>query len=145
MPDVTGGPWWVIAAASAPSIASGAWVVWRWWVERKDKSDAAELSSEERQMVLLQKARESLDASQQSLFGTLSVENERLRGELVITRKDRDRGWALFRRMEERALQLLHRLLNAQTDANAARTRAGVPTQKWPVELPLPTDQEASA
>jgi hypothetical protein len=37
MTDPTASPWWVVAMASLPSIASGFWVSWRWWVERGDK------------------------------------------------------------------------------------------------------------
>ena len=37
MTDLASGPWWVVTVASAPSVASGLWVLWRWWIERGDK------------------------------------------------------------------------------------------------------------
>ncbi len=132
MSEQVGGPWWVVAAAALPSAASGIWVVWRWWVERGDRRSEGMLSREERLTREVEQQRAALSREQADLFDRMREELARCQGRLSAVERERERGWDLARFWHQRAHELRHAGLNAQTIVAAfcAREDVGVPV--WP-------------
>lgn len=137
MTDPTSGPWWVVSAAAAPSIASGLWAFWRWWFERSDKIH--ETLSNREQVVLrdLEAQRLALSRDQGELFDRLRTELARIQLRLLEVQRDRDRGWDLARWWNQRAHELRHSSLNAQTIVVGLCAREGIDPPVWPdTEVP---------
>jgi hypothetical protein len=132
MIDVAGGPWWVVAAAAAPTAASGFWVFWRWWVERGDKIQENALTREQSLLRDLEAQRLALSRDQAELFERLRNELARMQTRLLEVERDRDRGWDLARWWNQRAHELRHAGLNAQTIVAGFCCREGVEEPTWP-------------
>ena len=137
MTELPTGPWWVVTAASAPSLASGLWVFWRWWIERGDRLH--ESVSNREQVVLrdLEAQRVALSRDQAELFDRLRTELARIQLRLLEVERDRDRGWDLARWWNQRAHELRHAGVNAQTIVIGLCAREGVDPPAWPdMEVP---------
>ena len=137
MTDFTSSAWWVVSAASAPSLASGAWVFWRWWFERGDRLHES-LSNRE-QVVLrdLEAQRVALSRDQAELFDRLRTELARIQLRVIEVERDRDRGWDLARWWNQRTHEVRHAGLNAQTIVVGLCAREGVDPPIWPdMEVP---------
>ena len=132
MIDAASGPWWVVAAAAAPSVASGFWVFWRWRVERGDKIQEGTLTREQSLLRDLEAQRLALSRDQAELFERLRTELARLQTRLLEIERDRDRGWDLARWWNQRAHELRHAGLNAQTIVVGFCSREGVEEPTWP-------------
>ncbi len=141
MPDVAHGPWWVVAAAAAPSVASAIWVLWRWWIERGDKLHETVTSREQTLLRDLEAQRVALSREQAELFERLRTEVERIRLRLVEVEQDRDHGWDLARWWNQRAHEMRHAAVNAQTMVMGFCSREGVDPPAWP-EMELPGLEE---
>lgn len=109
-------PWWVVAAAAVPSLASAAWVLWRWWADRSDSRVAQRLTREQGLLRELEQQRTALSKEQAELFERCRAELLRCQGRLAEVERDRDRGWDLARWWHGRA----HALLQEQADAAAS-------------------------
>lgn len=140
------GPWWVVVMAALPSVASGAWIAYRWWVDRQDRRESAQvmvtLTREERDRRDLETQRAALSADQARVFDQLRAELARLRPLLEETEYDRDRGWELCRWWNRRAHELRHAGVNAQTMAQNLAMAAGQDPPVWP-DMTTPWDIEA--
>ena len=137
MTEIPTGPWWVVTAASAPSVASGLWVFWRWWIDRGDRLHDTAANRE--QMVLrdLEAQRLALSRDQAELFDRLRNELARIQLRLLDVEHDRDRGWDLARWWNQRAHELRHAGVNAQTIVVGLCAREGVDPPTWPdMEVP---------
>jgi hypothetical protein len=137
MTEIPTGPWWVVTAASAPSVASGLWVFWRWWIERGDR--LTETVANREQVVLrdLEAQRLALSRDQAELFDRLRNELARIQLRLLEVERDRDRGWDLARWWNQRAHELRHAGVNAQTIVIGFCAREGVDPPTWPdMEVP---------
>lgn len=136
MADVAG-PWWVAVAAAVPSVASGTWVVWRWWADRGDKKVVETLTYQERVQRDLDTQRTAMSADQQRMVDALRVELSRFQVRNAELERDRDRGWDLARWWNRRAHEMRHAATNAQSAASnlAASQRLEAPT--WP-DMTLP-------
>lgn len=132
MIDLAGGPWWVVTAAAAPSVASGFWVFWRWWVERGDKIQDGALTREQSLLRDLETQRLALSRDQAELFERLRTELARMQMRLLEVERDRDRGWDLARWWNQRAHELRHAGLNAQTIVAGFCSREDVEVPAWP-------------
>lgn len=132
MAEPANGPWWVVAAASAPSLASGAWVLWRWWFERGDKLHGDAAGREQSLMRDLESQRAALSRDHAELFDRLRNELERTQKRLLAVERDRDRGWDLARWWNQRAHELRHVGLNAQQIVLGFCAREGVDAPAWP-------------
>lgn len=132
MADVTGGPWWVVTAAAAPSVAGGFWVFWRWWLERSDKIHEGTLTREQTLLRDMEAQRSALSREQAELFERLRTELTRTQVRLLEVERDRDRGWDLARWWNHRAHELRHAGLNAQTIVAGFCSREGVDAPTWP-------------
>lgn len=132
MAEVAGGPWWVVTAAAIPSIASGLWLFWRWWIERGDKLSDGAAAREQLLMRDLEALRVALSREQGELFDRLRGELARAQARLAEVEQDRDRGWDLARWWNHRAHELRHAGLNAQTMVGAFCCREGVEPPAWP-------------
>jgi hypothetical protein len=130
--EVANNPWWVVPAAAAPSAASGAWVFWRWWVERRDKLTEGVLSREQILLRDLEAQRAALSREQAELFDRLRTELARTHLRLAEVEKSCDRGWELARWWNQRAHELRHAALNAQTMVAGFCSREGVDVPSWP-------------
>ena len=112
-------PWWVVLAAAVPSAASGAWVVWRWWTDRGDARAVQAATRDQALMRELETQRAALSREQADLFERMRAELQRCQARLAEVERDRDRGWDLARWWSNRAHELRHAGLNAQTVAQA--------------------------
>ncbi len=135
------GPWWVVAAAGVPSIASAVWVFWRWWVERDDKRIEGARSREERLMRELEAQRTALSREHADLFDRMRAELLRKEARLLELERDRDRGWDLARWWNRRAHELRHAGLNAQTIVVGLCAREDLAPPTWP-DMTLPHLEE---
>lgn len=137
MIEVSSGPWWVVTAASAPSIASGAWVFWRWWIERGDRLHETTATREQIVLRDLEAQRLALSRDQAELFDRLRNELARIQLRLLEVERDRDRGWDLARWWNQRAHELRHAGVNAQTIVVGLCAREAVDPPLWPdMEVP---------
>ncbi|MDT7951712.1 MAG: hypothetical protein RQ966_09425 [Acetobacteraceae bacterium] len=137
MTEFPTGPWWVVTAASAPSVAGGLWVFWRWWIERGDRLHETLANREQIVLRDLEAQRLSLSRDQAELFERLRNELARIQLRLLEVERDRDRGWDLARWWNQRAHELRHAGLNAQTIVVGLCAREEVAPPIWPdMELP---------
>ncbi len=141
MSDVLNSPWWVVAAGAVPSVASGAWVIWRWHAERRDRIADGELTREERLVRELDAQRAALSKDQAELFDRLRGELTRCQARLADLERDRDRGWDLARYWNRRAHELRHAGLNAQTIVAGLCAREELPVPVWP-DMSVPSLEE---
>lgn len=132
MSDLTMNAWWVVVVGALPSIASGAWVFWRWHAERKDRRDESQLTREGRLGRELEAERAALSKEQAALFDRLRGELARCQSRLMDLERDRDRGWDLARFWNRRAHELRHAGLNAQTMVAGLCAREELPVPAWP-------------
>lgn len=132
MVDLASSPWWVVAAGALPSAASGAWVIWRWHLDRRDRQADGALTREERLARELEAQRAALSKEQAELFDRLRVELVRCQARLAELERDRDRGWDLTRYWNRRAHELRHAGLNAQTIVAGLCAREELPVPVWP-------------
>ena len=132
MTEMTTGPWWVVTAAAAPSVASGLWVFWRWWFERGDRLHESAASREQVVLRDLEAQRVALSRDQAELFERLRNELARIQLRLLGVERDRDRGWDLARWWNQRAHELRHAGVNAQTIVAGLCAREGVEPPAWP-------------
>ena len=130
--DLASSPWWVVSAASAPSVVSGIWIYWRWWVERGDRLNDSVANREQIVLRDLEAQRVALSRDQADLFARLKAELARIQLRLVDVERDRDRGWDLARWWNQRSHELRHAGLNAQTIVMGLCAREGVETPLWP-------------
>jgi hypothetical protein len=137
MPDLSTSPWWVVSAAALPSAASGVWAFWRWWLERGDKKNETLLTREQTALRDLENQRIALAREQADLFERLRTELSRTQTRLAELEQDRDRAWDLARWWNQRAHELRHAGLNAQTMVAGFCAREGVDAPDWPdMEVP---------
>ncbi len=141
MPDLANSPWWVVTAAAAPSVASAVWVLWRWWVERGDKLQDTVAGREQTLLRDLELQRVALSKEHADLFERLRNELGRVHQRLSEVERDRDRGWDLARWWNQRAHELRHAGLNAQTIVVGFCSREGIDAPSWP-EMGLPGLEE---
>jgi hypothetical protein len=141
MTDLASGPWWVVTAAAAPSVASGLWVFWRWWVERGDNLNDRVHTREQVLLRDLETQRAALSREQAELFDRLRNELMRTQARLAEVEQDRDRGWDLARWWNQRAHELRHAGLNAQAMVVGFCARDGVDVPLWP-EMTVPGLEE---
>ena len=133
MSDLGIGPWWIALAGGVPSVASGLFVFWRWWVERGDKRHDTALTREERLAHELDAQRAALSREQAELFDRVRAELARVQARNVELERDRDRGWDLARWWNRRAHELRHAGLNAQTMVMGLIVRdPSLPAPTWP-------------
>lgn len=139
--DVVGGPWWVVAGAALPSLASGIWVVSRWWVERGDRNQTTLVSREERLAQEVEARRITLAHEQAELFERIRTEVVRYQARLLDMERERDRGWDLARYWHRRAHELRHAGLNAQAIVAQFCARENLDGPQWP-DMTLATLEE---
>ena len=139
--ELARGPWWVVATAAAPSLASALWVIWRWWFERGDKLHETVAAREQTLLRDLESQRVALSREQAELFERLRTEIERIRHRLLEVEADRDHAWDLARWWNQRAHDMRHAALNAQTMVIGFCSREGVEPPTWP-ETDLPGLEE---
>ena len=132
MSEFPSGPWWIVTAASAPSVASALWVLWRWWIERGDKLNDNVLTREQALFRDLEAQRITLSKEQGDLSERLRSEFERIQHRLNEMERERDRGWDLARWWNQRAHDLRHAGLNAQAMVVGFCSRDGVEVPTWP-------------
>lgn len=132
MTDVASSPWWVVTAAAVPGAASGLWVFWRWWVERRDKLSEGALTREQVLIRDLEVQRAALSREQADLFDRMRAELGRTQVRLAEVERDRDRGWDLARWWNRRSHELRHAGLNAQTMVAGLCSREGLEPPAWP-------------
>lgn len=125
-------PWWVVLAAAVPSVASGAWVVWRWWADRGDARAVQAATRDQALMRELETQRAALSREQTDLFDRMRAELQRCQARLAEVDRDRDRGWDLARWWNRRAHELRHAGVNAQATAQVLAFEAGHPQPAWP-------------
>lgn len=135
------GPWWVVIVASAPSIASAVWVIWRWWIERGDKLHDNVTTREQTLLRDLEAQRVALSREQSDLFERLRHELERVQHRLGEIERDRDRAWDLARWWNQRAHDVRHAALNAQAMVVGFCSRENVEPPTWP-DMQLPGLEE---
>lgn len=137
MTELPSGPWWVVTAASIPSVASGLWVFWRWWIERGDRLHDSVANREQIALRDLEAQRVALSRDQAELFDRLKTELARIQFRLLEVERDRDRGWDLARWWNQRAHELRHAGVNAQTIVIGLCAREGIDPPIWPdMEVP---------
>ena len=141
MAEVAGGPWWVVAAAALPSMASGVWVVSRWWVDRADRHAEDATSREERVAREMELQRTALSRDQAELFDRIRAELVRCQCRLLEVERDRDRAWDLARHWHQRAHELRHAGLNAQTMVAGFCAREELDIPEWP-DMTVPAIEE---
>lgn len=132
MAEFAGSPGWVVTVAAVPSAASGLWVFWRWWVERRDKLSEGALTREQAALRDLELQRTALSREQAESFDRLRSELARTQARLAEMERDRDRGWDLARWWNRRAHELRHAGLNAQTMVIGLCSRERVEVPSWP-------------
>ena len=125
-------PWWVVLAAAVPSAASGAWVVWRWWVDRGDVRTVQAATRDQVLMREMETQRAALSREHADLFDRMRAELLRTQARLQELERDRDRGWDLARWWNRRAHELRHAGLNAQFMVAGLCLRLGEPPPSWP-------------
>ncbi len=108
-------PWWVVAAAGIPSLASAAWVAVRWWAERGDRDVDRTLTRQQDLLRELEAQRTALGREHADLFDRMRTELLRKEARLIELERDRERGWYLARWWNCRAHELRHAGINAQT------------------------------
>ena len=108
-------PWWVVAAAAIPSFASAAWVAIRWWAERDDKTSDRTLTRHQDLLRELEAQRTALGREHADLFDRMRAELLRKEARVAELERDRDRGWELARWWNQRAHELRHAGVCAQT------------------------------
>ncbi len=128
----SGSPWWVVVLATIPSVASGLWVVWRWWVERSDRHADGFQLNEDRVAKDVEARRTALSREQGELFDRVRSELIRCQARLGEVERDRDRGWDLARYWHRRAHELRHAGLNAQSIVTGLCAREELPVPDWP-------------
>ena len=136
-----GGPWWVVAAAGIPSCASALWVVWQWWSTRDEKRADRELTREQVLMKELEGQRAALSREHVELLDRLRTELTRREVRCAELERDRDRGWDLARWWHQRAHQLRHAGVNAQTVAAGLCRQLELDLPVWP-DMTLPHLEE---
>ena len=131
--------WWVVLAAAIPPLASGLWVFWRWWIDRRDSHAAAVRTREQGIIHELELQRVALSKEQAELFDRIRTELVRCQSRFDSIERDRDRGWDLARWWSNRAHELRHAGLNAQMVAqNLAASQGRVaPGQGRPDQPPM--------
>jgi len=139
-------PWWVVAAAAVPSVASGLWVFWRWWVDRGDARAAVLLTREQTVLHDLELQRAALGKDQAELFDRIRTELVRCQLRLTELERDRDRAWDLARWWNRRAHELRHAGVNAQQVAQRLAVSScpmpgGQPLPPWP-DMTIPGLEE---
>lgn len=143
--DLQNNPWWMVLLAAAPSTGSGAWVVWRYLVDRRDKKEEGSLTREQILMRDLDNLRTADRAAAADLFArardelkrrddeaerrdarirAVETENERLQRALDKW-GDIARGW------KARCHYLKHDLENLRTAINGMLVRQGRPERRW--------------
>ena len=132
MTEMAQGPWWVVAAAALPSMASGVWVVSRWWIDRADRHAGDVTSREERLAREVELQRAALSREQAELFDRIRVELVRCQTRLVEVERDRDRAWDLARHWHRRAHELKHAGLEAQAIVAGLCAREELEVPEWP-------------
>ena len=136
-----GGPWWVVAAAGLPSAASAAWVCWRWYAERGERQSDRLLTREQAILRDLDLQRAALGREHSELLDRLRAELLRKETRCAELERDRDRGWDLARWWNQRAHELRHAGLNAQTIVVGLCAHEGVDVPRWP-DMALPNLEE---
>ena len=136
-----GGPWWVVVAAGLPSAASAAWVCWRWYAERGERQSDRLLTREQAILRNLDLQRAALGREHSELLDRLRAELLRKEARCAELERDRDRGWDLARWWNQRAHELRHAGLNAQTIVVGLCAREGVDVPRWP-DMALPNLEE---
>ena len=132
MNDLSNSAWWVVVAGALPSAASGAWVLWRWHMDRADRRTEGQWTREERLARELEAQRAALSKEQADLFDRLRAELSRCQARLGELERDRDRGWDLARFWNRRSHELRHAGLNAQTIVAGLCAREELPVPNWP-------------
>ena len=141
MSDISSSPWWVVVAGAFPSVASGAWVIWRWRAERHDRLSESTLTREERMARELETQRAALSKDQAELFDRLRVDLGRCQDRLRVVERDRDRGWELARYWNRCSHELRHAGLNAQAMVTVLCAREGIAAPSWP-DMDVPAFEE---
>lgn len=144
MADGVAGPWWVVAGAALPSLASGLWVVSRWWIERSDRNQIDVATREERLARQIEDRRVALSHEQAELFDQVRTELLRCQSRLLEVERARDRGWDLARYWNQRAYELRHAGLNAQAIAAGFCNREKLELPVWP-DMTVTTLEEPRA
>jgi hypothetical protein len=127
----------IMLMAALPSVASGMWICYRTFIERKDKrreaDETRDMTRDERRARELDAQQSNFSTEQMRWFGDLRQELKDKNAELVETRRDRERGWDLARFWHGMAHDLLrdfrnlrHNALNMQSWINSAITQYGV-------------------
>ncbi len=132
MRDLPWGPWWVVAGAALPSLASGLWVVSRWWLERADRNQVDLSTRGERLAREVEERRITLSHEQAELFDRMRAELLRCQARLVEVERDRDRGWDLARFWNQRTHEFRHAALNAQAMVTGFCDRENLEVPRWP-------------
>lgn len=132
-----GSPWWVVVVAGVPSLASGVWVLWRWWGERADRQADGVQSNEERVVRQVEAQRAALSREQADLFERMRNELIRCQTRLSETERDRERGWDLARHWHRRAHELRNAGLTAQAIVGGLCEREDTLAPEWP-DLSVP-------
>ena len=122
----------MVAAAAIPSAASGLWVFWHWLVERGDRHHTEILTREQTLVRELELQRAALGREHADLFDRIRTELVRTHARLIELERDRDRGWDLARWWNQRAHELRHAGLNAQTMVMGLSLRVDEPPPRWP-------------
>ncbi len=130
-------PWWVVAAAGIPSLASAAWVAVRWWADRGDKYVDRTLTRQQDLLRELEAQRTALGREHADLFDRMRTELLRKEARVAELERDRDRGWDLARWWHRRAHELRHAGLNAQTIVVGLCSREDLAAPNWP-DMTLP-------
>ena len=141
MADLAASPWWVVLAGAVPSMASGVWVVWRWTAERAERRERGMETREQRLAQELDAQRAALSREQAELFDRMRAELARCQVRNLELERDRDRGWDLARWWHQRAHELRHAGLNAQTMVAGLCAREELPVPIWP-DMALPALEE---
>jgi hypothetical protein len=132
MTDALAGPWWVVAGAALPSLASGLWVFSRWWLERADRNQVDAVIREERLAREVEERRVALSHEHTELFERVKTELLRCQSRLHQVERDRDRAWDLARYWNQRAHDLRHAALNAQAIVAGFCARESLDLPEWP-------------
>lgn len=138
-PSGSANPWWVVLAAGVPSVASGLWVLWRWWIDRGDTRATALLTHEQGLIRELEQQRAALNKEHQDLFDRIRAELGRTEARLAEVERHRDRGWDLARWWNHRAHELRQAGVHAQAAAQTLALAQSPPAAAfvWP-DMTLP-------
>lgn len=115
-----------------PSLASGLWVISRWWIDRADRNLVDAGRRDDRIAREIEEQRAALSQEQAELFERIRAELVRYQTRLKDVERDRDRGWDLARYWNQRAHELRHAGLNAQAMVTAICARENLQVPSWP-------------